>query len=161
LTDQLLSKENFLKDLEEQFRVQVDQLKEQVREKNDALQTREVLLKDLKTAADSLNRLIGGLSGGHSRPLVVLDGSEENAARETAELIHQVEERASQEIEKLKSELRERELALAAKSAELDMTKQQLSGRIEELEKALDPRPKRKSQRLVSFISDMGAKRIL
>lgn len=161
LEKKLRTGETRVQELQEQFTAQIDELHEQVREKDDALQVRELVLKDLKTAADSLSRLIVGLSPGDERPLVSLDHPAENAPSEAAELIGRIEERASMEIEKLKRDVREKELALAAKSAELEMTRQEMSGKIEALESSLDARKKRKSQRLVSFISDMSGKRLL
>lgn len=161
LEERLLAKEIAVEDLQVQFTAQIEHLNEQIREKDSLLQVRDVALKDLKTAADSLNRLVSGLS--YSDELVPgsIDGPQDIPASETANSIKQIEERASMEIERLKIDIREKELALAAKSAEIEITKQKMTGRIEELEKALDARRRRKSQRLVSFISDMSGKRFI
>ena len=76
-------------------------------------------------------------------------------------MLKEIEERTSMEIERLRNDIREKELALAAKSVELEMTKQNMGDRIEELEKALDAKRKRKSPRLVSLLADMGGKRFM
>jgi predicted nucleic acid-binding Zn-ribbon protein len=161
LKDRLENSEATVKDLQEEFTeftAKIELLDEQIREKEDLLRVRDLVLTDLKGAAESLIRLVNGLSSSNALPAVSLDNSQDNPD-ETTDKTKQIEERTSMEIERLKSDIRERELALAAKSAEIEITRQKMGVRIEELEKALDARSKRKSARLVSFISDMRAKR--
>jgi DNA repair exonuclease SbcCD ATPase subunit len=154
LEDRLQSSEATVKDLQEQFTAKIEDLNEQIKEKEDLLRVRDVVLTDLKGAAESLIRLVNTLSSRVESPMPSLDNSSE-----TAELIKHIEERTSMEIERLKSDVRERELALAARSAEIEIMKERMGGRIEELENALDLRRKRKPARLVSFISEIGGKR--
>jgi len=154
LEDRLQSSEATVKDLQEQFTAKIEDLNEQIKEKEDLLRVRDVVLTDLKGAAESLIRLVNTLSSRAESPMPSLDNSSE-----TAELIKHIEERTSMEIERLKSDVRERELALAARSAEIEIMKERMGGRIEELENALDLRRKRKPARLVSFISEIGGKR--
>ena len=158
LEDRLQTSEATVKDLQEEFTAKLEHLDEQIREKEDLLRVRDLVLTDLKGAAESLIRLVNGLSSSSASPVGSLDNSQDNPG-ETTDAIKQIEERTSLEIERLKSDIRERELALAAKSAEIEITKQKMGSRIEDLEKALDVRRNRKSARLVSFISDMGGKR--
>jgi DNA repair exonuclease SbcCD ATPase subunit len=160
LEDRLQTSEATVKDLQEEFTAKLEHLDEQIREKEGLLRVRDLVLTDLKGAAESLIRLVNGLSSSSASPVVSLDNSQDDPG-ETTDPIKQIEERTSMEIERLKSDIRERELALAAKSAEIEITRQKMGVRIEELEKALDARRKGKSVRLVSFISDMGGKRSL
>jgi DNA repair exonuclease SbcCD ATPase subunit len=155
LQDRLQTSEAMVKDLQEEFTAKIEHLDEQIREKEELLRVRDLVLTDLKGAAESLIRLVNGLSSSSASPAVSLDNSQDNPG-ETTDPIKQIEERTSLEIERLKSDIRERELALAAKSAEIEITRQKMGNRIEDLEKALDVRRNRKSARLVSFISDMG-----
>lgn len=150
-----------VKDLEGQFTSKVEDLNGQIREKDSLLQIRDAVMKDLKAAAESLNRLVGGLSSGSDLPTASVGEPEDDPTSETADVLKQIEERTSLEIESLRNDIREKELALAAKSVELDMTKQNMGDRIKELEKALDARRKKKSPRLVSLLADMGGKRFM
>ena len=161
MKETLQTKEAQVRDLQEQFTAKIEDLNEQIREKDSLLQVRDIVLKDLKAAAHSLNRLVSGLSSSGESSAVLHDEPQDNPTGETTAVIMEIEERTSMEIERLKSAIREKELALAAKSAEVEMTKQEMSGRIEELEKALDAKRNRKSPRLVNFISDMGGKRFI
>ena len=161
LAERLHAKEAAVEDLQQQFTAQIQSLNEQIREKDGLLRVRDIVLQDLKGAAESLIRLVTGLSCSGESPVASLEDPQDNRTSDTTDLIKQVEERTSVEIKRLKSDVREKELALAAKSAEVEITKQEMSARIEELEKALDVRKKRKSQRLVTFISDMGGKRFI
>ena len=150
MEETLQTKEARVRDLQEQFTAKIEDLNEQIREKDSLLQVRDTVLKDLKTAAQSLNRLVSGLSSGGESSAVLLDEPLDNPKGETTAAIMEIEERTSMEIERLKRAIREKELALAAKSAEIEMTKQEMSGRIEELETALDAKRNRKP-RLVNF----------
>jgi hypothetical protein len=76
-----------------------------------------------------LNRLVSGLSSGGESSAVLLDEPLDNPKGETTAAIMEIEERTSMEIERLKRAIREKELALAAKSAEIEITKQEMSGR--------------------------------
>jgi len=131
-----------VRDLQEQFTAKIDDLNEQIGEKDSLLQVRDIVLRDLKAAAQSLNRLVSGLSSGGESSSVLHDEPQDNPTGETTAVIVEIEERTSMEIERLKSAIREKELALAAKSAEIEITKQEMSGRIEELETALDAKRK-------------------
>ncbi len=151
------TKEAAVKDLQEEFSAKLEDLNGQVREKENLLQIRSVMVTDLKTASESLSRLISGLaSAGESA-----NEQQDSPPLETKEMIREIEERASMEIERLKSDIRQKELALAAKAVELDITKQKMGARIEELEKALGTKKKRKSPRIVSMIADMGVRRFI
>jgi hypothetical protein len=124
------------------------------------LQIREIALTDLKAAAESLNRLVSGLSSSSATPMLLLDESQDNPTEDTTDMIKEFEDRTSFNIERLKSDSREKDFALSAKSVEIESTKQTMSGR-DELEKALDAKRKRKSPRLVSLLADMGGKRFM
>jgi hypothetical protein len=155
----LQAKEAAVRDLQEEFTAKIDDLSGQIREKESQLQIRDVVLTDLKTAAGSLNRLVGSLSSSDPASVVLLDEPQEDPVRESAAII-EIEERMSAEIERLKNAVREKEAMVAAKSLEVEMTKQAMGSRIEDLEKTLDANKRRKnSQRLVSLLSDVGGKR--
>jgi hypothetical protein len=159
LEDRLQINEATVKDLQQEFTAKIDYLNEQIREKEDLLRVRDIVLTDLKGAAESLIRLVNSLSSSGASPVGLGDDPQDNPTHDITAAIKEMDEPKSLEIERLKSEIRERELALAAKSAEIEITKQKMSHRIEDLENALDLRRKRRSARLVSFISDMGGKR--
>lgn len=159
MEETLRTKEAAVKDLQEEFSAKLEDLNAQVREKESLLQIRNVMVTDLKTASDSLSRLISGLSSAGESLEKLPDESQHNPTSEAKEVIKEIEERTSKEIERLRSDIRDKELALAAKSVELDMTRQKMGARIEALEKALDTKKKGKSPRIVSFIADMGGKR--
>jgi len=159
--EMLQTKEATVKDLQEEFTAKIKDLYGQIREKDSLLQIREIALTDLKAAAESLNRLVSGLSSSGESARLILDESQDNPTEKTTDTIKEFEDRTSLEIERLKSDSREKDLALAAKSVEIESTKQTMSGRIDELEKALDAKTKRKSPRLVSLLADMGGKRFM
>lgn len=161
IEETLQTKEADLKDLEEEFSAKLEDLNQQIREKDNQLQIRNIVLTDLKAAADSLNRIVGGLSPSGESPAEWLEEGQENPTREGTEAIKEIAQRTSGEIEALKQDLREKELALAAKSAEVELTKERMGDRIKELELALNAKSKKKSPRLVSLISDMGGKRFM
>lgn len=155
----LRTKEAAVRELEEEFTAKMADLNGQIREKDSLLQIRDIVLTDLKAAADSLNRLVGGLSSSGDSSLLLLDQPQDNPPSAATGAIKELEERTAMEIARLRSELREKDAVLAAKSVELEMNKQAMGGKIEELEKALDSKSKRKSPRLVSLLSDMGGKK--
>ena len=157
----LQTKEAIVEDLREEFTAKIVDLNGQIREKDSLLQIREIALTDLKAAAESLNRLVSGLSSSGESPLLLLDESQNNPTDETTDMINEFEDRTSLEIERLKADSREKDWALAAKSVEMESTKQTMSSRIAELETALDAKRKRKSPRLVSLLADMGGKRFM
>ena len=161
MEETLQTKDAAVKNLQEEFTIKLEDLNGQIREKDSLLQIREIAWTDLKTAADSLNRLVSGLSSSGASPMLILDQPQDNPTGETTDMIKEFEDRTSLEIERLKSDSREKDFALAAKSVEMESAKQTMSGRIKELETALDAKKKRKSPRLVSLLADMGGKRFM
>ena len=158
----LQTKNTAANQLQKEFTAKLEELNEQIKDKESLLQFRNIALSDLRTAARSLNRLVNGLSTKGEAPGAA-DDPQNKPTGETADAIKAIEERASMEIEleRLRNDVREKELAIAAKSVELEMTKQKMNGRIEELERALDTKVKRKSPRLVALLSDMGGKKFV
>jgi hypothetical protein len=156
----LQSKETAVTELQEEFIAGMEDLKGQIREKDRLLQIREIALTDLKAAAESLNRLVSGLSSSGATPMLLLDESQDNPTEDTTDMIKEFEDRTSFNIERLKSDSREKDFTLSAKSVEIESTKQTMSGG-DDLEKALDAKRKRKSPRLVSLLADMGGKRFM
>ncbi len=156
----LQSKETAVTELQEEFIAGMEDLKGQIREKDRLLQIREIALTDLKAAAESLNRLVSGLSSSGATPMLLLDESQDNPTEDTTDMIKEFEDRTSFDIERLKSDSREKDFTLSAKSVEIESTKQTMSGG-DDLEKALDAKRKRKSPRLVSLLADMGGKRFM
>jgi hypothetical protein len=158
MEESLEAEEARVRELQEQFDTQVQDLAGQIQEKDRLLEVRDIAMKDLKAAADSLNRLMSGLSSnGGSRPMLheaPQDDRQIGAADET-------DERESMEIEDLDVDLQEKEWALGAKALELEMNKQIRGGRMEESETPADDKRKKKPLRLVSLLSDMGGKRFL
>ena len=138
----------------------MEDIKGHIREKDRLLQIREIALTDLKAAAESLNRLVSGLSSSGATPMLLLDESQDNPTEDTTDMIKEFEDRTSFNIERLKSDSREKDFTLSVKSVEIESTKQTMSGG-DELEKALDAKRKRKSPRLVSLLADMGGKRFM
>jgi len=157
----LQGKEIAVAELQEEFTAEIEDLNGQIREKDRLLQIREISLTDLKVAAESLNRLVSGLSSSGAPPVLLLDESQDNPTEETTYMIKEFEDRTSFESESLKSDSREKDFAMTAKSVGMESAKQTLSDRNEELEKAFDAKRKRKSPRLVSLLADMGGKRFL
>ena len=156
----LQSKETAVTELQEEFIAGMEDLKGQIREKDRMLQIREIALTDLKAAAESLNRLVSGLSSSGATPMLLLDESQDNPTEDTTDMIKEFEDRTSFNIERLKSDSREKDFTLSAKSVEIESTRQTISGG-DELEKALDAKRKRKSPRLASLLADMGGKRFM
>lgn len=156
----LQSKETAVTELQEEFIAGMEDLKGQIREKDRLLQIREIALTDLKAAAESLNRLVSGLSSSGETPMLLLDESQDNPTEDTTDMIKEFEDRTSFNIERLKSDSREKDFTLSAKSVDIESTKQTMSGG-DDLEKALDAKRKRKSPRLVSLLADMGGKRFM
>lgn len=161
LEESLQMKEATIKDLQEQFTAKIADLNGQISEKDNLLQVRDIALKDFKAASESLNRLVSSLSSSGELPTVLPENPQGNPTGETEDVIKKIEERTSMEIEKMKSVIHEKELALAAKSVELEMTKREMGDRIKNLEDTIDARKKRKSPRLVSLLADMGGKRFM
>jgi len=157
----LQSKETTVTELQEEFTAEIKNLKGQISEKDRLLQIREISLTDLKAAAESLNRLVSGLSSSGATPTLLLEESQDTPTDETMDMIKELEDRTSFEIETLKNDGRVKDFALAAKSVEMESAKQTLSDRNEELEKGFDAKRRRKSPRLVSLLADMGGKRFL
>ena len=156
----LQSKETAVTELQEEFIAGMEDLKGQIREKDRLLQIREIALTDLKAATETLNRLVSGLSSSGETPMLLLDESQDNPTEDTTDMIKEFEDRTSFNIERLKSDSREKDFTLSAKSVEIESTKQTMSGG-DDLEKALDAKRKRKSPRLVSLLADMGGKRFM
>jgi hypothetical protein len=122
---------------------------------------RDIAMKDLKVAADSLNRLLTGLSSnGDSRP-VVHEEPQDDSQVNAADAIEETDEQEPAEIEDMEIDLQEKEWALGVKSLELEMNKQSRAGRVEESGTSVDAKSKKKPLRLVSLLSDMGGKRFL
>ena len=156
----LQSKETAVTELQEEFIAGMEDLKGQIREKDRLLQIREIALTDLKAAAESLNRLVSGLSSSGATPMLLLDESQDNPTEDTTDMIKEFEDRTSFNIERLKSDSREKDFTLSVKSVEIESTRQTISGG-DDLEKALDAKRKRKSPRLASLLADMGGKRFM
>ncbi len=156
----LQSKETAVTELQEEFIAGMEDLKGQIREKDQMLQIREIALTDLKAAAETLNRLVSGLSSSGETPMLLLDESQDNPTEDTRDMIKEFEDRTSFNIERLKSDSREKDFTLSAKSVEIESTRQTMSGG-DDLEKALDAKRKRKSPRLASLLADMGGKRFM
>ena len=156
----LQSKETAVTELQEEFIAGMEDLKGQIREKDRMLQIREIALTDLKAAAESLNRLVSGLSSSGATPMLLLDESQDNPTEDTTDMIKEFEDRTSFNIERLKSDSREKDFTLSVKSVEIESTRQTMSGG-DDLEKALDAKRKRKSPRLASLLADMGGKRFM
>jgi hypothetical protein len=161
MEESLQSEEARVRELQEQFTAKIEDLNGKIKEKDRLLEVRDVAMKDLKAAADSLNRLVSGLSSNGGPAAVLADEPQEDPKGETTEAIMEIEERTSMEIENLEVDIQEQEWALAAKSLQAEMTKQTMGGRIEELETSREPKRKKKPLRLVSLLSDMGGKRFL
>lgn len=161
LEQTLQSKEKTVTELQEEFAAEIEDLNGQIREKDRLLQIREISLTDLKAAAESLNRLVSGLSSSGAPPVLLMDESQDNPIEEPTDLIKEFEDRTSFDVESLKSDSQEKDFSMAAKSVGMESAKQTLSDRNEELEKALDAKRKRKSPRLASLLADMGGKRFM
>jgi hypothetical protein len=161
MEESLQSEEAKVRELEEQFNAQLQDLTGQIQEKDRLLEVRDIAMKDLKVAADSLNRLLTGLSSnGDSRP-VVHEEPQDDSQVNAADAIEETDEQEPAEIEDMEIDLQEKEWALGVKSLELEMNKQSRAGRVEESGTSVDAKSKKKPLRLVSLLSDMGGKRFL
>jgi chromosome segregation ATPase len=157
----LQTKEALVKELHEEFASKIEELNGQIREKESLLQMRDIALADLKTATESLNRLFSGVSSSGEGPIELLDEAQDNLKDDASDMIKEIEQRTSTEIERLKNELKEKILALEVKSLENQKIKETMGGKIDELEKILDSKRNKKSPRLVSMLADMGGKRFI
>ena len=154
------AQEALVKELREESAAKIEELNGQIREKESLLQMRDIALADLKTATESLNRLFSGVSSSKG-PIELLDEAQDNLKDDASEMIKEIEQRTSTEIERLKNELKEKTLALEVKSLENQKIKETMGGKIDELEKILDSKRNKKSPRLVSMLADMGGKRFI
>ena len=118
-------------------------------------------MKDLKNAADSLNRLVSGLSTNGATPAARPDEPQDDPKGEIIGATMGIEEPRSLESENLRRDVQEKQWELAAKSLKMAMSQQTLGGRIEEPETSHEAKRKKKSLRLVSLLADMGGKRFL
>ncbi|HXG49810.1 MAG TPA: hypothetical protein VNN77_00190 [candidate division Zixibacteria bacterium] len=156
LEQSLQTKEVTLAELEQHFSTRIEELTGQLKHRESLLQIRGEMLKELNATIASMNRLavslqrVPGMAPAEEKPV---DGE---PARDE---LKAVEERLSAEIEKLKAELREKELTIAAKSAEIEMIRENASARIQELQRGLENKKKKRSA--VAFLSDIGPKRFL
>lgn len=162
MEESLQLRELRLRDLENEMAARVEEFTAQLSAKESQIQIRDTVVADLKAATNSLNRLVDSLSSAGARST---DSGEEVPALErapdTTAALKDVEDRMSMEIERLKNVIREKDAMLSARSLEVEMTKQSLGSRIEDLENSLDTQKrKKKSPRIVSMLSDIGGKRL-
>lgn len=143
---------------EEQMKLQIAGLEEQIAEKNNLLRIRDNLLRDLKSTADTMQFLANGLASLSDGEIVTLDDVQVDDKEKATDAPNAAVGNMSLEIEKLRAELHDRDLALGAKEMELEMMKEQMEARIEELENHLSHEKPKKSARLVSFLNDIRSK---
>ncbi|MGH7796995.1 MAG: hypothetical protein ACREQ2_19185 [Candidatus Binatia bacterium] len=160
MEESLRSKAARVTELEEQFTAKIEDLNGQIREKDSLLEVRDIAMKDLKAAADSLNRLVSGLSSNAGSRALLPDEPQDDPRGETMDAITEIEAHTSMEIENLQVDIHEKEWALAAKSLESEIAKT-MGGTLDEAETSLGAKKKRKPLRLASLLSDMGGKRFL
>lgn len=160
----LNEKEATIKELEESLTSKIHELEERIREKSRLLEMRDAVLKDLKSATGALNSLAENLESLEEENLIALEGAAEQGG-DNAEAIDQrdkeAEERETQmaeELQRLKGEIREKEILLGAKEMNIEMIKQTMGAKIAELEKATKSDDKKKAKRFVSFLTDVGKK---
>jgi hypothetical protein len=155
MEESLRSQQARASEMEEQLTAKIEELNRQITEKNNLLAVRDIAMKDLKAAADSLNRLVSGLSSDAGSRALQSGEPPDVLKDESADGAMDIEEHTS---ENLQVDMQEKEWALAAKSLEAEMTKQAVGGRADE---ALENARKRKPLRLVNLLSDMGGKKFL
>lgn len=163
--DQALeAKESIVQELQKELTVKADDLEKQVLEKTNLLQIRDAVLRDLESARNALNLLSEGLTSLSAEERVIMLRHEDSAesdqpAADSAEQqVPEVQERMSEEIESLRAEIREKNISLGAREMEIEMLKQKMGGRIEELEDLLRENRKKKPARLAAFLSEIGHK---
>ncbi len=157
-------KELIVQELQKELAVKSDDLEKQVLEKTNRLQIRDAVLRDLESARNALNLLSDGLTSLSAEEKVIMlrheDGAESDliAAGSGEQQAKGVEERMSTEIEGLRAEIREKNISLGAREMEIEMLKQKMGGRIEELEDLLRENRRKKPARLAAFLSEIGHK---
>lgn len=142
--------------------------------KQETGRAREVESKILSQIAEA-QRQVSATSGGQNLPesfialeeesAVDLDGWEKKMDEKYAALcakesqLQELEKRISGELEKLLSEIKQRDLLLAAREEELTILKQSVASRLNEIEIRIAKRSgATKPARLVSFLVDIGKK---
>lgn len=160
----LEAKESLVQEFQKELAAKSENLERQMLEKTNLLQIRDAALKDLKSATNALNLLSEGLTSLSTEEGVIMLRHEESAesnqtvadcAEQQAE---ETQDRMSAEIESLRAEMREKNISLGAREMEIEMLKQKMGGRIEELEDLLRENRKKKPARLAAFLSEIGHK---
>jgi hypothetical protein len=109
---------------------------------------RDAMLANLASTTTALNLFAENLKSLDGAEIVFLEQSEQSQ-----------NENGTEETEKLRADLREKDVMLEAKEVEIETLKQTLSARIEELESLVKKRTgKRGSARLVSYFAGLGRK---
>lgn len=155
----LQSKEATLAEQEQHFSDRINDLTEQLKQKENLLQFRSNMLKELNTTIDSMNRIATGLASLQESGVIMLDDPQVTQATPARDEIKQTEERMSAEIEKLKRELCDRELAIALKSQEIEWINENASAKIQDLQRGMESKNKKRSP--VAFLTELGPKRFL
>lgn len=155
----LQSKEATLAERQQHFSDRINDLTEQLKQKENLLQFRSNMLKELNTTIDSMNRIATGLASLQESGVIMLDDPQVTQATPARDEIKQIEERMSAEIEKLKRELCDRELAIALKSQEIEWINENASAKIQDLQRGMESKNKKRSP--VAFLTELGPKRFL
>lgn len=159
----LQSRDATIKELEEDLTAKGYDLEKLVREKVKLLEIRDAVLQDLKSTTGALNVLAEGLISIKEEDVIALEESEEDGKNDDERELREreakdFEKRLAEEVQGLRAEIRGKDVVLGAKEMEIEMIKQTMGGRIEELENLTKKRPggNRKTTRLVSFLVDLG-----
>ncbi|HEV8343674.1 MAG TPA: hypothetical protein VGR30_14980 [Candidatus Binatia bacterium] len=144
----LKTREAAILELEGELNSKNEDLEKEISQKTKLLEMRDAMLANLASTTTALNLFAENLKSLDGAEIVFLEQSEQSQ-----------NENGTEETEKLRADLREKDVMLEAKEVEIETLKQTLSARIEELESLVKKRTgKRGSARLVSYFAGLGRK---
>lgn len=169
LESQLKEKEKLLQtqaatieELEEKLKAKSDDLERQTLEKATLLEVRDAVLANLTTTRAALNILEEDLQSLTGEEIILHELSQQDEGESGISKLRQMkdlEEHMAAELEILRAGIRERDVMLGAKEMEIEMIKQSLETKIEELEGLLKQQARKgKRASVVSYLVDFGKK---
>lgn len=165
--EEILHKENSaLEELEKNLAGKILDLENRVREKEQLVAIRDAVLKDLKSRIDALNVSPQGLITLREEDAIALKEPEDEEGKvarrsEVQEEESQgLEEHLAVEVQRLRAEIKEKDMLLAAREMEVKMIKRSMEERVQELEGIVKRQTgeEQKKSRLVSFVGTLDRK---
>jgi chromosome segregation ATPase len=143
-------REAAITELEGELNSKNEDLEKETGQKTKLLEMRDAMLANLASTTTALNLFAENLKSFDGAAIIFLDEPEQS---------DEDGKDARPEIEKLRMDLREKDVMLEAKEVEIASLKHTLDARIEELESLSNKRTAKKgSARLVSYFADLGHK---